>query len=218
MQLIHKIILIILMIIFIDDYASAQSSISIDTNFVKNDTANQPSSHTAQDFLWLMGSLSGSLYLNRLDTAYIQDFGDWGYSLKFGGIWHNRILQFDYHSETEEVFPLLTEHRYDYALLYGISNRNSTVFDNLMVGISILNYLSRGDQLTPPSSPTAGDATYQQLTGNVFGLAGLAEFYITPIPYWGIFGMGIYGCLNRGYSYVTLEFSVLELNLPITLK
>ncbi len=39
------------------------------------------------DYLWLMGSLSGSLYFNRLDTAYIQDFGVWGYSVKFGATW-----------------------------------------------------------------------------------------------------------------------------------
>jgi hypothetical protein len=87
-----------------------------------------------------------------------------------------------------------------------------------MVGISILNYLKRGNQLTPPSFPNAGDQTYQQLTGNVIGLAGSAEFYLTPIKYWGLFGMGLYGCLNKGMSYVVLEFSILELNVPFTVK
>jgi hypothetical protein len=171
------------------------------------------------DYLWLMGSLSGSLYFNRLDTAYIQDFGVWGYSVKFGAIWHNRTLEFNYHSETEDVYvQQLMEHRYDYALLYGISSQKGPVFGNFLVGISILNYLRRGAELTPPSSPYAGDETYQSLTGNVIGLAGSAEFYFNPIPYWGIFGMGLYGCLNKGQSYVVLEFSVLELNLPIPLK
>jgi len=164
-----------------------------------------------------MGSLSGSLYIYPIDPTYIEDFGFWGYALKFGGVWHNRILQFDYHSETEYVFNL-NPHRYDYALLYGISHREGSIFDNLMVGISIINYLRRGAQLTPPSSPNFGDQTYQALTGNVIGLAGSAEFYLTPIKYWGLFGMGMYGCLNSGMSYVVLEFSILELNLPITLK
>jgi hypothetical protein len=167
--------------------------------------------------LWLMGSLSGSLYIYPIDRTYIQDFGYWGYSLKVGGVWHNRILQFDYHSETEFVFSL-DPHRYDYALLYGVSHREASIFDNLMVGISVLNYLRRGDQLTPPSTPNAGDATYQPLTGNVIGLAGSAELYLTPIRYWGLFGMGVYGCLNKGMSYVLLDFSILELNIPITLK
>lgn len=169
-----------------------------------------------RDKLWLMGSLSGSLYLNRLDTAYIQEFGSWGYSLKFGGIWHNRVLQFDFHGETEHVF--FVEHRYDYALLYGISSRNETIIDNVMAGISILDYLRRGTQLIPPSTPNAGDGTYQKLTGTVIGLAVSAEFYLTPCPYWGLFGMGLYGCLNKGESYVVLEFSILELNLPLNMR
>jgi hypothetical protein len=169
-----------------------------------------------RDSLWLMGSFSVGLYGPLLDTAYIQDFGDWGYAFKFGCIWNNRVLQFDYHHETEDVY--FTEYRNDYALLYGISSRKNPIFGNFMAGISILNYLKRGTQLTPPSSPYANDATYQVLTSNVIGLAGSAEFYLAPIPYWGIFGMGLYGCLNKGMSYATLEFSVLNLNLPIFIK
>ncbi len=96
--------------------------------------------------------------------------------------------------------------------------RRGLFWEIFLAGISILNYLRRGAELTPQSSPYAGVETYQSLTGNVIGLAGSAEFYFNPIPYWGIFGMGLYGCLNKGQSYMVLEFSVLELNLPISLK
>jgi hypothetical protein len=88
------------------------------SNGVDTTSDSIPNAH--EDALWLMGSLSGSLYFNRIDPAYIEDFGFWGYSLKFGGVWHNRVLQFDYHSETEERF--LGLQNIDMIMLYNMES------------------------------------------------------------------------------------------------
>jgi hypothetical protein len=205
MQLILKIILIFLMILFIDDYATAQTSVPIDTNMGKIDTSNRSISQSTKDSLWLLASFSGVATFQSAPEGV-----DFGATYKFGVVWHNQIFQFDY---------LFNGSRNDYALLYGNSHRSSDIFSNAAVGISLINYTRYLSPIISPNSSHGFDTIVNSFSGSTIGLDAMIEAYITPISYWGVIGFGLYGCLARGNSMIALEISaVFELNLPIPLK
>ena len=154
----------------------------------------EDSSISPKDSLWLMASFSGAfIFPSGPEGGNI-----FGVACKIGMVWRNQIFQFDY--STNWV-------RRDYALLFGNSHRSTSIFSNFAAGISIVNYIPHGDTI------------YNQFNRLSIGLDILAEFYATPVPYWGVFGMGLYGSLASGNSMIAIEISIpIEFNLPIPLK
>jgi hypothetical protein len=152
------------------------------------------------------------------NVGYNQGIG--AYSYKFGIVISNRLFQFDAHA-TRGPFAITPaeEYRYDYALLYGISKRNESSFLNFAGGFSMIDYLHHGNVIIPPSYPDGENGTYQTVSGTAFGISIMADAYWTPFQFWGALGIGLYGTLaTKGQSYIALEFSLIELNIPIPIR
>src|ERR1700679_2869871 len=91
----HRIIILVSIFMFASDFCFGQQSVGTPTSQI--DSMQTREEIVYRYSLCLMGSFSVGLYGPLLDTAYIQDFGYWGYAFKLGCIWNNRLVQFDYH-------------------------------------------------------------------------------------------------------------------------
>ncbi len=102
----------------------------------------------------------------------------------------------------------------DFALLFGITNRSRYLFVTAAAGLSKIDYTKSGNA-NPSNDPSP--VTYQKITGSNMGIACGFNAYLTPFPFWGIWGLGIYGSFTKNVSYFVVELSLIELNLPLSL-
>ncbi len=163
--------------------------------------------------LWLMGSLS----IDAAEPSGIgEDMDPWAYDFKFGATWYNSVFIFTMHG-THGYYQgdSFESHRYDYAILYGNSERTSLSFIFACVGLSFVDYRTHGNVI-PGSAETPDGYIYQVVNGSAFGIAVMGDIYFTPIPYWGLVGIGVYGNVSKNESYFSLDFTFpLEFNIPV---
>lgn len=201
----------------------AQSAQPADT--VASDSSQLQRSKLRND-LWLMAAFSWDPIVDP-QPGNPENLG--GYSYIFCGSWKRQVLILAAHSARGffEGDPL-EEHRYDYSLLYGLSYRKASYsfgdhgsFFDLAIGLSYIDYIAQGNQLTHPSLTGAEDATYQQLIGISVGPTVSINYFWTASLYEGAglgMGVGIHGVLAKNVSYFALEFSLIELHFPIRLN
>jgi hypothetical protein len=172
-----------------------------------------------KNWIWLMAAFSWDPLVSP-NVGAEDNLGGFSYIIRAN--WHNQVVLFSAHS-TRGFFQgdPIEEHRYDYSFLYGFAKRNPSSFFDAGVGLSIVDYIKHGNVITPPSSQNALDGTYQQLSGTAYGPAAMVSYYRTLSIYEGAgygAGIGLYGSLAKGVSYFALEFTLIELNIPIPIQ
>jgi len=201
---------LLFLILVLPDFARAQPMDST----ARTDSLKR-TSHSIKppDRLWLM--VAGSLDLVTPNLGSADNV--FGYAYRLGAIWHNMILLFTNHNTRYEYSfgTPIEEHRYDYALLFGLSHRDEILFLSVGAGVSMVKYLLRGNLVT--DDPHAKDAIYQQQSGTGFGPAIMASIYFTPNTKYGGGGIGLYKSLAKGVSYFALEMT-LFVTVPIVLS
>ena len=105
------------------------------------------------------------------------------------------------------------DYRHDLALLVGIMHSKEPILWSASGGLCFVDYSFRGDMLTDGRNGTS--VTYAHRTGTTVGIAASANYMYLPVENVGIGGVGIYASLTTGASYIALEFSLVQINLPM---
>jgi hypothetical protein len=80
----------------------------------------------------------------------------------------------------------------------------------------MVNYSHNGRLVVASSFDDLSGAKYENVSGQELGLCISADAYFTPLPFWGLAGIGLYGCLlPKGQSYFAIDLSFIELNVGI---